>query len=356
MVLEKTLESPLVCMEIKPVNPKGNQSWIFVGRTDAEAILLWPPDMKSQLIGKDPDGGKDWGQEEKGATDDTWLDGITNSKDMSLSKFRKIVKDRQSMGSQRVRHDWATEQQIELPHCTTTKKPSLGADQEYFPTLRLCTGYRLLRNSDLSEQAQTSASGSFPRQVWAQAGRIPVSWDHGLLCLLPQKAHRPHTNHTSLIQRCSVSHILSSLQPDMGLHLCWLDWRAAVKQLPLPAMCQLKTWERCHSTHKKTPETRAEHSLKPGEPEVVGWRRQHGETGTCSIIPKTRSQKPAGLWAQHWWLLVLPWTLLRNVLLLTLLMTERTRVWENTLKRILKNNNNKKNDSLGTSLVVWSSG
>ena len=71
VVLEKTLESPLDSKEIKPVNPEGNQSWIFIGRTDAEAEapLLWPPDVKSQLIGKDPDTGKDWGQEEKGETE-----------------------------------------------------------------------------------------------------------------------------------------------------------------------------------------------------------------------------------------------------------------------------------------------
>ena len=72
MVLEKTLESPLDSKEIKPVNNKGNQSWIFTGRTDveAEAPILWPPDVKSQLIGKDPDAGKDWGQYEKEATED----------------------------------------------------------------------------------------------------------------------------------------------------------------------------------------------------------------------------------------------------------------------------------------------
>ena len=65
-----TLESPLNYKEIKPVNPKGSQAWIFIGRTDAEAPILWPPDVKSQLIGKDPDPGKDWGQEEKGLTED----------------------------------------------------------------------------------------------------------------------------------------------------------------------------------------------------------------------------------------------------------------------------------------------
>ena len=67
VVQEKTFESPLDCKEIQPVNPKGNQPWIFIGRTDtkAEAPILWPPDGKSWLIGKDPDAGKDWGQEEK---------------------------------------------------------------------------------------------------------------------------------------------------------------------------------------------------------------------------------------------------------------------------------------------------
>ena len=83
-VLEKTLESPLDCKEIKPVYPKGNQPRIFIGRTDGEAEtpVVWP-DVKSRLTGKDPVAGKDWGQEEKGATED----GITNSMDMSLSKL-----------------------------------------------------------------------------------------------------------------------------------------------------------------------------------------------------------------------------------------------------------------------------
>ena len=80
---EKTLESPLACKEIKAVNPKGNQPWIFIARTDieAEAPILWPPDGKSWLTGKDPDAGKDWGQEKKGMTEDEmvgwhhWLNG-----------------------------------------------------------------------------------------------------------------------------------------------------------------------------------------------------------------------------------------------------------------------------------------
>ena len=72
MILEKTLESPLDCLDIKPVHPKGNQPWIFIGRTDAEAEtpILWPPDLKNWFIGKDPDAGKDWGQEEKGTAED----------------------------------------------------------------------------------------------------------------------------------------------------------------------------------------------------------------------------------------------------------------------------------------------
>ena len=83
VVLEKTLESPLDCKEIKPVHPKGNQSWIFIGRTntEAESPILWPPDVKNWLTGKDPDAGKDWRQEEKGTTEDKmvgchhWLNG-----------------------------------------------------------------------------------------------------------------------------------------------------------------------------------------------------------------------------------------------------------------------------------------
>ena len=72
MVLEKTLESPLDCKEIQPVHPKEDQSWVFTGRTDAKAetLILWPPHAKSWLIGKDPDYGRDWGQEEKGTTED----------------------------------------------------------------------------------------------------------------------------------------------------------------------------------------------------------------------------------------------------------------------------------------------
>ena len=91
MVLEKTLESPLDSKEIQPVNPKGNESWTFIGRTDVEAEtpILWPPDEKNWLFVKDLDAGKDWRQKEE-LTENVMVDGITDSMDMSLSKLREL--------------------------------------------------------------------------------------------------------------------------------------------------------------------------------------------------------------------------------------------------------------------------
>ena len=116
MVLEKTLESPLDCKEIQPVHPKGNQSWVFIGRTDAEAEtpILWPPHAKSWLTGKDPDAGRDWGHEEKGTTEDV-MAGWHHQLDGREFEWTLVVADGQGglaccdSWGRKVRHDWATE-------------------------------------------------------------------------------------------------------------------------------------------------------------------------------------------------------------------------------------------------------
>ena len=116
MVLENTLESPLDCKDIQPVHPKGNQSWIFIERTDAEAgtTTFWPPDAKNWLIGKDPDAGKDWRWEEKGTTEDEivgWHHWLNRHVWVSSRSWWGTGEPGvlQSMGSQRVRNNWATE-------------------------------------------------------------------------------------------------------------------------------------------------------------------------------------------------------------------------------------------------------
>ena len=122
VVLKRTLESPLDSKEIKPVNPKGNQPWIFIGSTDAEAKapILWPPDLRSWLTGKDPDAGKDWGHEEKGLTEDEMAGWFHQLNGHSLSKFKEVVKDREAWHAS-VHEAAKNEKQLSNWTTTTTK-------------------------------------------------------------------------------------------------------------------------------------------------------------------------------------------------------------------------------------------
>ena len=124
VVLEKTPESSFDSKEIQPVHPKGNHSWIFTGRTDAEALILWPPDAKSWLTGKDPDAGKEWGQE-KGVTrwngwmaSAQWTRVWANSRRQWRTGNPGVL---QSVGSWRVWQDWVAEQQTVWLRTKTTE-------------------------------------------------------------------------------------------------------------------------------------------------------------------------------------------------------------------------------------------
>ena len=134
VVLEKTLESPLDCKEIQPIHPKGDQSRVFIGRTDVEVEtpILWPPDAKNWSIRKDPNAGKDWGQEEKGMTEDEmvgwhhWLDGhgFGWTRSWWWTGRPGVL---WFMGSQRVRHDWVnwTELNVTFENCIQNLKIKL---------------------------------------------------------------------------------------------------------------------------------------------------------------------------------------------------------------------------------------
>ena len=162
VMLDKTLESPLDCKGIQPVRPKGDQSWIFIGRTDAEAEppILWPPDVKNWLTGKDPDAGTIKGRKRRGWQRMRWLSGITDSMDMSLSKLWELVMEREAWCAA-VNRIATTEQLnwIELIWLGELRVERWGI-QRLDPYLDLAGGWGGLKARELSEKRQEWISPS----------------------------------------------------------------------------------------------------------------------------------------------------------------------------------------------------
>ena len=157
VMLVKTLESPLDCKEIQPVNPKGNQSWIFIGRPDAEAEtpILWPPDVKNWLIEKDPDAGKDWRQEEKGMTEDKmvvwhhWLNGC---------EFEQAPGDGEGQGSLECCSPWGHKES------DVTEQMNSKIDWIVSPWKFMCWSFNL------------QGDGIWRLDLWKV---LRARWDHG---------------------------------------------------------------------------------------------------------------------------------------------------------------------------------
>ena len=236
MVLEKTLESPLDCKEIKPVNPKGNQSWIFTGGTDAETEtpILWPPDVKNWLIRKNPDAGRDWRQEEKGTTEDenvgwhhrlrwTWVWASSGS--WWWTGRPGVL---QPIGSPRVGHNWANELRAHSWHSRPYLSPYLIDRQLPQPVRPL-----LNESTSLTLYFVTYRFPSSTRSrplVWIvmRASSLSTDISYQPLSFLPLAIHTPFWKHThthSLSQ--SLSHCLSS-SFSLSLHLSLFHLLTAV--------------------------------------------------------------------------------------------------------------------------------
>ena len=242
VVLQKTLESPLDSKEIQPVHPKGDQSWVFIGRTDAEAEtpILWLPHAKSWLIGKDPDAGRVWGQEEKGMTEDemalmasltqcTWV--WVNSGSWWWTGKPGML---QFMGSQRVRHDWVTDlicwrRLLRVPWTARRSKQSilkeisLACSLERLLKLKLQYFGQLMWRPDSFEK--TLMLGKIEGR--RRRGRERIRWLHGItdsmdICLgglqelVIDREAWPAAVHV-------ITKILTQLSDWTWLN--WWDWR-----------------------------------------------------------------------------------------------------------------------------------
>ena len=188
MVLERTLESPLDCKEIQPVHPKGNQFWIFIGRTSAEALILWPSDVKNWLTGKDPDAGKDRRQEKKGTTEDEiseWhhqLDGHEFEQAPGDGEGQRILVAAVH-GAAGVGRDWETEQQqCKENHQTFSPYPDPHTSERLIsPSSQMCC--ECLQNPlhFPSFKGKWLPNGSPPMSLFLRAVYHVITWYYPIL-------------------------------------------------------------------------------------------------------------------------------------------------------------------------------